>query len=329
MAYNPGIVDRSGEILAQSRLAGGMALLGGVSQGIDAFLKKKEEKKNEQEAIAFVKTQFPGIDDAAAKAGIKATGGAGAFIKFKQDMEQTQKSQQAASYAAMLSQGGGQPPPGISRQMLDQLDPQVRLAGENMYLTNAQNRANLEKAQGGAALVQTQLKDQEALAKAISFSTPAGGGELNYEEVGQAFREFGGQNQELVSQLAEQSRKTAWKPETFTLETKAGGQIDVVTTSPNSAQILTPPKTGDNVPAQVKLLQTKLELFKRIPELLRDGKDAEAIAMANALDIKNPFGTMDINFLRSQFKLSEPTENTTGTDAMPKAMSGSGWSVKE
>jgi hypothetical protein len=124
-----------------------MALLGGVSQGIDAFLKKKEEKKNEQEAIAFVKTQFPGIDDAAAKAGIKATGGAGAFIKFKQDMEQTQKSQQAASYAAMLSQGGGQPPPGISRQMLDQLDPQVRLTGENIYLRTAQERANLERTQ--------------------------------------------------------------------------------------------------------------------------------------------------------------------------------------
>jgi hypothetical protein len=62
-------------------------------------------------------------------------------------MEQTQKSQQAASYAAMLSQGGGQPPPGISRQMLDQLDPQVRLAGENMYLTNEQNRANLQRTQ--------------------------------------------------------------------------------------------------------------------------------------------------------------------------------------
>ncbi len=93
MAYNPGIVDRSGEILAQSRLAGGMALLGGVSQGIDAFLKKKEEKKNEQEAIAFVKTQFPGIDDAAAKAGIKATGGVAAFIKQQQDAVQNDMNQ--------------------------------------------------------------------------------------------------------------------------------------------------------------------------------------------------------------------------------------------
>jgi hypothetical protein len=139
-----------------------MALLGGVSQGIDAFLKKKEEKKNEQEAIAFVKSQFPGIDDAAAKAGIKATGGAGAFIKFKQDMEQTQKSQQAASYAAMLSQGGGQPPPGISRQMLDQFDPQVRLEGENIYLRTAQQRANLDvtNAQANALAGQGQSVEE-------------------------------------------------------------------------------------------------------------------------------------------------------------------------
>lgn len=137
MAYNPGIVDRSGEILAQSRLAGGMALLGGVSQGIDAFLKKKEEKKNEQEAIAFVRSQFPGIGDQEAKAGLKAAGGASAFVKFKQEQEQMQKAQQAASYAAMLSQGGGQPPTGMSGQVLNQFSPEVRAMGSDI---NARRR---------------------------------------------------------------------------------------------------------------------------------------------------------------------------------------------
>lgn len=137
MAYNPGIVDRSGEILAQSRLAGGMALLGGVSRGIDTFLKKKEEKKNEQEAIAFVRSQFPGIGDQEAKAGLKAAGGAGAFVKFKQEQEQMQKAQQAASYAAMLSQGGGQPLPGMSGQVLNQFSPEVRAMGSDI---NARRR---------------------------------------------------------------------------------------------------------------------------------------------------------------------------------------------
>jgi hypothetical protein len=114
-----------------------MALLGGVSQGIDAFLKKKEEKKNEQEAIAFVRSQFPGIGDQEAKAGLKAAGGASAFVKFKQEQEQMQKAQQAASYAAMLSQGGGQPPTGMSGQVLNQFSPEVRAMGSDI---NARRR---------------------------------------------------------------------------------------------------------------------------------------------------------------------------------------------
>ena len=58
----------------------------GVSSGIKSYLAKEEEKKNEQEGIAFIKSQMPGIDDATAKAGLKAAGGAAAFVKFKSDM---------------------------------------------------------------------------------------------------------------------------------------------------------------------------------------------------------------------------------------------------
>jgi len=58
----------------------------GVTQGVQNFLKKQEEKRNEEEGLAFIKSQIPGIDDAAAKAGLKAAGGAAAFVKFKSDM---------------------------------------------------------------------------------------------------------------------------------------------------------------------------------------------------------------------------------------------------
>lgn len=58
----------------------------GVTQGVQNFLKKQEEKRNEEEGLAFIKNQIPGIDDAAAKAGLKAAGGAAAFVKFKSDM---------------------------------------------------------------------------------------------------------------------------------------------------------------------------------------------------------------------------------------------------
>ena len=54
MAYNPGIVDRSGDILARGRLAGGMAALGGISQGIQTYQKNKLQNQilsSENEAL--------------------------------------------------------------------------------------------------------------------------------------------------------------------------------------------------------------------------------------------------------------------------------------
>ena len=54
MPYNPGVVDRSGEILAQSRLAGGMAALGGISQGIQSYQKNKLQNQvlsNENDSL--------------------------------------------------------------------------------------------------------------------------------------------------------------------------------------------------------------------------------------------------------------------------------------
>lgn len=41
MPYNPGVVDRSGEILAQGRLAGGMAAMQGLTQGIETYRKNR------------------------------------------------------------------------------------------------------------------------------------------------------------------------------------------------------------------------------------------------------------------------------------------------
>lgn len=88
--------------LAQGLAQGGQLAAQGLSnfgtsvaQGIQTFLKKQEEKQNEQEGINFIKAQFPGIGDAEAKAGLKAAGGAAAFVKFRQDMAQNQMAQRA------------------------------------------------------------------------------------------------------------------------------------------------------------------------------------------------------------------------------------------
>lgn len=96
--------------LAQGLAQGGQLAAQGLSnfgtsvaQGIQTFLKKQEDKQNEQEGINFIKAQFPGIGDAEAKAGLKAAGGAAAFVKFRQDMAQNQMAQkvQALQLAEM------------------------------------------------------------------------------------------------------------------------------------------------------------------------------------------------------------------------------------
>lgn len=86
--------------LAQGLAQGGQLAAQGLSnfgtsvaQGIQTFLKKQEDKQNEQEGINFIKAQFPGIGDAEAKAGLKAAGGAAAFVKFRTDMAQNQMAQ--------------------------------------------------------------------------------------------------------------------------------------------------------------------------------------------------------------------------------------------
>lgn len=85
-----------GAMAGAQGIAQGIAGFGqGVTQGIQNYIKKQEEKKNEQEGIDFIKSQFPGLGDAEAKAGLKAAGGAAAFVKFKTDMAQNQMAQRA------------------------------------------------------------------------------------------------------------------------------------------------------------------------------------------------------------------------------------------
>jgi hypothetical protein len=54
MAYNPQITDQSGMFLAQGRLAGGMAALGGISQGIQTYQKNRLQNQvlsNENDSL--------------------------------------------------------------------------------------------------------------------------------------------------------------------------------------------------------------------------------------------------------------------------------------
>ena len=89
--YTP-FLQASGQA-AQMQAQGIANFASGVTQGIQSFLKKKEEKKNLEDGITFIKSFDPSISTEAARAGYKAAGGAAAFVKFKQDYSQSQLSQ--------------------------------------------------------------------------------------------------------------------------------------------------------------------------------------------------------------------------------------------
>jgi hypothetical protein len=177
-----------GAAMGAQGVAQGIAALGqGAAQGVQNYLKRKEEKQQEEAAVSTIggilkrnpelasqlnlqPDAAGNFDQGALKAAIKGAGGPANTLKLASTLEELgvarqarQQQEQAASYAAMLRQGGGQVPSPISSQALAQFSPQARMAGEAAFLATEQARANLGK---------TQADTAEARARAISLATP-------------------------------------------------------------------------------------------------------------------------------------------------------------
>lgn len=187
-----------GAAMGAQGIAQGIAALGqGAAQGVQNYLKRKEEKQQEEAAISSIggilkrnpelafqlnlQADAAGnFDQGALKAAIKGAGGPANTLKLASTLEELgvqrqarQQQEQAASYAAMLRQGGGQVPSPVSNQALAQLSPQARIAGEAAYLQSEQARANLGK---------TQADTAEARARAAALALPKAGPRLPSEE---------------------------------------------------------------------------------------------------------------------------------------------------
>ena len=187
-----------GAVAGAQGIAQGIAALGqGAAQGVQNYLKRKEEKQQEEATISTIggilkrnpelASQLNLQPDAtgnfekgALKAAIKGAGGPANTLKLASTLEELgvarqarQQQEQAASYAAMLRQGGGQVPSPVSNQALAQLSPQARIAGEAAYLQSEQARANLGK---------TQADTAEARARAAALALPKAGPRLPSEE---------------------------------------------------------------------------------------------------------------------------------------------------
>ena len=147
-----------------------MANIGSTIGGaIQTYVQKKEEKEKRKGSIDFISRVFqsqPNLAktfqvplDESGKPDQKALGSIldnfktpeeairsfMALNEFAEQSKARQQQEQAASYAALLRQGGGQVPSPVSNQALAQFSPQARVAGEAAFLATEQARANLAK----------------------------------------------------------------------------------------------------------------------------------------------------------------------------------------
>jgi hypothetical protein len=182
-------------------VAQGIASFGqSVGSGIQNYLKKEEEKKREQEGIEFIKNQFPGIDDKAAKAGLNAAGGPAAFVKFQSEQNAMREAAAArnaaieeqrkvAQFAAYLDQGQGTVPSPVS---LAAFTPEQRIAGESAYVQLARQRAERDKTLAEAAALRVPKPEKaptgaegDIAAKVKSFTSKFGRApnDTEYEQI--------------------------------------------------------------------------------------------------------------------------------------------------
>jgi hypothetical protein len=178
-----------GAVAGAQGIAQGLAALGqGAAQGVQNYLKRKEEKQQEEAAVSTIggilkrnpelasqlnlqPDAAGNFDQGALKAAIKGAGGPANTLKLASTLEELgvarqarQQQEQAASYAAMLRQGGGQVPSPVSNQALAQFSPQARMAGEAAFLATEQARANVAR---------TKAQTQKDLAPAAADLTAA------------------------------------------------------------------------------------------------------------------------------------------------------------
>lgn len=161
-----------GTVAGAQGIAQGISAIGqGAAKGIQDYLKKQEEAKQEEEASSMVtrilKTN-PGLssqlglvpnekgefDQGAIKAAIKGAGGPANTIKFAATLEELsnqqkdRKDQQSAlAYSNLLSQGGGKVPDVVSRETLSQFSDKAKSAGKSLYLQQEMQQAQLKKTQ--------------------------------------------------------------------------------------------------------------------------------------------------------------------------------------
>jgi hypothetical protein len=177
--YTPFLQGAMQGAQAQARgaenIAAGLAGLGQqVATGIEKYYKKQEEKGIEQQGVEFIKSNVPGIDDKAARAGLKAAGGAAAFVNFmnsqKQSQEAAKQKQEVDSLTEILRQGGGTIPSPISNQVAKSFSPSTLFAARKQFLEQSKMESEINKLNAESGVKQPEFGKVE-----IAETDPATG----------------------------------------------------------------------------------------------------------------------------------------------------------
>lgn len=118
MSYAPTVNDNSGQILAQGINQGVGALFGGIKEA----MQKREEKRKQDEAFAFLRAlpDTQGVDDKSLKAGINSMG-AGAAWQVTQQMAEQKRGEQKRALDMEIQKTAHQ----LSQQQLAALGEQA------------------------------------------------------------------------------------------------------------------------------------------------------------------------------------------------------------
>jgi hypothetical protein len=188
--YNPGVVDRSGEILA----AGLEKAQANIARGIMEYRKKKEDDEMSRSAMDYALKSGLVQDEGEAKAAIKAAGGGREALQFLQGMEQRkqQAEQQEFMRRAYAAQAQQQAAQQQAQQAAAMREQQARTAalGDKSLSHEQKVMAYLDQGGGDREVLQAllSLKAGQDLANKPTKPMPgsAGYGKVDVPGVGTA-----------------------------------------------------------------------------------------------------------------------------------------------
>jgi hypothetical protein len=333
MAYNPGVQDRSGELLAQGISQGFSSL----TQGVERYYKKKEEKEILDSTVSSLMSrastspklaQFIGVDmsdEKAVRAGVIAAGAgdirAGArslgqslqqFGVFERQDQQKRDEQKFFSIGANALYNGKNPYAAVLE------------AGGNVDEAMGRSFSSMVNDKTLADQRTAEVSSGKIFTDSVALNTDTDGN-VDVKGLADLYIQKGGNLNVLNAGLTALSSKGVEADFTPTVvPVNVGGSIlNTIRTSRNSVQVIQPPETDKGTATQKDVVFKEKEIAK-VAELMGKGETKQALIKARALDMRDNFNApVDLNYLGQMFPSNPPVENPGNAAPVTKGASTS------